>query len=89
VFAFLRHTEKDWAITVVPRLVTRLAPAGRQPTGESAWASNQMLLPKGAPTDWMNVLTGEKLKARTSGRGNSLALAEVFSRFPVALLAAG
>ena len=89
MFAFLRHTEKDWAITVVPRLVTRLAPAGRQPTGESAWASNQMLLPKGAPTDWMNVLTGEKLKARTSGRGNSLALAEVFSRFPVALLAAG
>jgi (1->4)-alpha-D-glucan 1-alpha-D-glucosylmutase len=86
-FAFLRHTERDWAITAVPRLVTRLASAGRLPTGESAWASNQLLLPRGAPPDWVNVLTGEKLKSHASARGNSLALAEVFGRFPVALLA--
>jgi len=89
VFVFLRHKENDWAIAAVPRLVTGLTSAGRLPAGESVWASNALPLPKGAPTDWVNVLTGEKVMARTSRRGNSLALAEVFSRFPVALLAAG
>jgi len=51
----MRHRETDWAMTAVPRLVTLMIPAGRQPTGESVWASN--------------------------------ALPEVFSKFPVVLLA--
>jgi (1->4)-alpha-D-glucan 1-alpha-D-glucosylmutase len=89
VFAFMRHTGKDWAITAVPRLVTRVVPAGRQPTGEDVWASNALRLPNGAPREWVNVLTGEKLTVRASGRGSSLALAEIFGKFPVALLANG
>jgi (1->4)-alpha-D-glucan 1-alpha-D-glucosylmutase len=89
VFAFLRHTEDAWAVTVVPRFVTKLAPPGRPPTGESVWAASALLLPKGAPADWINVLTGERLTARPAKQGRSLPLAEVFGKFPVALLTSG
>lgn len=88
VFAFVRHIGDAWAVTAVPRLVTKLAPAGQPPTGESVWGTSALHLPKEAPTDWVNVLTGEKVHARAPKQGRSLPLAEVFSKFPVALLAA-
>ncbi|MGD0224154.1 MAG: malto-oligosyltrehalose synthase [Terriglobia bacterium] len=89
VLAFVRHTGDAWAVTAVPRLVTKLAPAGRPPIGESIWAAGALHLPKEAPIDWVNILTGEKLQARASKRGRSLPMAEVFSKFPVALLTQG
>ena len=89
VFAFMRHSEKDWVIAAVPCRVTSLTPAGSMPTGENAWQGYSLLLPKGAPPDWVNVLTGEKLKVRAGKRGRALLLAEVFGQFPVALLTAG
>ncbi len=85
--AFVRHKEGHWAVTAVPRFVTKLARAGRPPTGESVWAASALLLPRGAPSDWVNVLTGEKLQARTSKQRRTLPLVEVFNKFPVALLA--
>ena len=87
VLAFVRHKEGHWAVTAVPRFVTKLARAGRPPTGESVWAASALLLPRGAPSDWVNVLTGEKLQARTSKQRRTLPLGEVFNKFPVALLA--
>ena len=44
---------------------------------------------KKAPGDWVNILTGETLQARTSKRGRSLPLAQVLGKFPVALLTQG
>jgi (1->4)-alpha-D-glucan 1-alpha-D-glucosylmutase len=88
VFAFMKHTRDAWAITAVPRLVTKLAPPGRPPTGDSVWAVNALLLPRKAPTDWVNVLTGERLQACALKQRLSLPLAKVFGKFPVALLAA-
>ena len=89
VFAFVRHIGDTWAVTAVPRFVTKLAPAGRPPTGENLWAASALLLPKGAPADWVNVLTGERVKACAAKQGRSLPLAEVFGKFPVALLTSG
>ncbi len=89
VFAFLRRTEDAWVVTAVPRFVTKLAPPGQPPTGEGVWSAGTVILPKGAPTDWVNVLTNESLKVRTSKQGRRLPLAEVFGKFPVALLTSG
>jgi (1->4)-alpha-D-glucan 1-alpha-D-glucosylmutase len=88
VFAFIRHRGDAWAVAAVPRLVTKLAPARRPPTGESVWAAGTLLLPRTAPTNWVNVLTGERLQACASKQRRCLLLADVFSKFPVALLAA-
>jgi len=89
VFAFMRHTKRRWAITAVPRLVTKLVPPGRVPTGESIWAGNVLPLPRKAPVGWVNVLTGERLHAQSANQGHALPLGEVFDRFTVALLRSG
>jgi (1->4)-alpha-D-glucan 1-alpha-D-glucosylmutase len=86
VLAFARNREKSWALTAVPRLVTRLAPAGTAPIGEAVWAGNSIPLPEGAPSEWIHVVTGERIEAQSSKRGKSLSLTEVYKRFPVALL---
>ncbi len=89
VFAFMRHTNGAWAVTAVPRLVSNLVPAGLPPTGERVWAAGALPLPARAPSNWVNVLTGEKLRTSAGKLERSLPLADVFNRFPVALLAAG
>jgi len=44
-------------------------------------------LPAAAPESWQNILTGERLKTSRAADGRkALALADVLSRFPVALL---
>ena len=88
-FAFARHRGETWAVTVVPRCVTKLAPAGQAPTGERVWGASALHLPQETPGDWVNILTGETLQARTSKRGRSLPLAQVLGKFPVALLTQG
>jgi maltooligosyltrehalose synthase len=45
-------------------------------------------LPREAPSDWFNVLTGEKLRAAGAKQKRYLPLAAIFREFPVALLAA-
>jgi len=86
VFAFARRLKRAWAVTVVPRLVTRLVSPGRYPTGENVWAENALALPNHAPSEWLDVLTGESVRSRAADQGNMLPLGKVFSRFPVALL---
>ena len=68
VFAFVRHIGDAWAVTAVPRLVTKLAPAGQPPTGESVWGTSALHLPKEAPTDWVNVLTGKRCRRAHQSR---------------------
>ena len=86
VFAFARRSKRAWAVTAVPRLVTRLVPPGRFPTGQNVWADSALLLLENAPSEWVNVLTGERLRSRASDQGHVLPLGEVFARFPVAVL---
>ena len=86
VFAFARRLKRAWAVTAVPRLITRLVPPGRYPIGESVWADNALSLTNNAPSEWLDVLTGERVRSRAADQGNFLPLGKVFGRFPVALL---
>ncbi len=88
VYAFTRQKENAWAITVVPRLTTQLTSSGKFPSGEGVWASTALRLPADAPRDWVNILTGETVAACASGRQHVLPMAEILSKFPVALLSA-
>jgi (1->4)-alpha-D-glucan 1-alpha-D-glucosylmutase len=80
VFAFLRGGNSGSALVVVPRLLTKLSPdIRRPPLGRDVWGDTRVVLPEAqADGVWRNVFTEEKT--------SSLALAELFQSFPVALL---
>ena len=87
--AFARRHENQWAITLVPRLTTRLAPTGRWPLGEKIWLDTSVELPADAPDTWQNTLTGETLAAHTGHQGHkALAVKDLLQNFPCALLQA-
>ena len=80
VFAFARVHGGQYSITAVPRLVSEMVFDGREPVAE-AWADTALALPGGFPSGWKSVLGGRRIDAR-----QSLPLAQVFDRFPAALL---
>ena len=82
IIAFIRHHENRWAVTAVPRLVTRLASPGKLSLRISAWGEDYLELPANAPASWRNVLTGRTLESPL----RTLRLAEIFSEFPEGLL---
>jgi maltooligosyltrehalose synthase len=49
-------------------------------------ADSALVLLKNAPSESVNVLTGEKVRSRAADQGNLLPLGDVFARFPVAVL---
>ncbi|MGZ7040855.1 MAG: malto-oligosyltrehalose synthase, partial [Thermoanaerobaculia bacterium] len=73
VVAFRRGED---VIVAVPRLFTRIGEPGQLPLGD-VWGG--LTIPTGGGR-WRNVFTKEELS------GDSLALAEVFAKFPVAVL---
>jgi len=90
LFAFARKLGERWAITAVPRRVTRLAAPGEFPVGSKPWGARSMLdLPEEAPHRWRDVLTGELLETVGSARKRALPLHRLFRDFPVAFLSAG
>jgi (1->4)-alpha-D-glucan 1-alpha-D-glucosylmutase len=84
VFAFARRTADRAVLVVVPRLVVGLTSgADRPPLGAEVWGSTQLILPGSTDGEvWVNRLTGEKLTVAGAG----LAVGQVLSHFPVALL---
>jgi (1->4)-alpha-D-glucan 1-alpha-D-glucosylmutase len=87
LLAFVRRAGKTWAVVAVPRLVTRLvADTSRPPLGAEVWQDTRLHLPGVDPgLRWHNVFTGETLAAAEQ-QGLSLAAADIFAHFPVALL---
>jgi len=83
VVAFARNHRKNWAVTVTPRFLVTLVSNGEYPLGTEVWHDTHMLLPKGSPMEWNNMLTGEIV-----GNSNPVRISEVLHRFPVALLLA-
>jgi (1->4)-alpha-D-glucan 1-alpha-D-glucosylmutase len=84
ICTFGRRLGDTWALTIVPRLLTGLVPVGTPPIGRQAWGDDRLLLPKDAPERWRNVFTGEELTSSSPTRG--LAISDILSSFPVALL---
>jgi (1->4)-alpha-D-glucan 1-alpha-D-glucosylmutase len=83
VFAFERTLGERRAVVAVPRLITRLVSGdGGLPLGRAAWGDTALSL--GAGGAMRDVFTG-----RTLAAGRSVAAAQVFEHFPVALLVAG
>ncbi|MCO5177908.1 MAG: hypothetical protein M9890_13205, partial [Thermomicrobiales bacterium] len=87
VVAFARRSGDVWSITVVPRLLAGLAratgfAAPQAPLGAQAWGNTRVLLPNDAPSGWGDVLTGARHEA-----SDTLPLASLLDRFPLAVLA--
>jgi (1->4)-alpha-D-glucan 1-alpha-D-glucosylmutase len=83
VFAFLRCREQTWALTAVPRLLTRLVSKDQWPLGPEVWGETVLHLPAPAVARrFTNVFTGEEIVAASEA---TLPLARLFAHFPVAL----
>lgn len=80
IIAFARQYEGQMAVAIAPRFLTRLIQPGADPLG-AVWQDTQIHLPTGSSTTWRNVLTDQTLQ--TSG---TVAIANAFQHFPVALL---
>lgn len=88
VCAFARRQTGRWLIAAVPRLWAGLDTANDLPLGAAVWRQEQITLPVSAPASWRNLLTGEAVTANHIKAGHkTLLLREMFSSFPVALLA--
>ncbi|HWO40593.1 MAG TPA: malto-oligosyltrehalose synthase [Candidatus Eisenbacteria bacterium] len=85
VYAFERRYERSCALVAVPRLTTKISDP-QNPHGR--WGETILPLASEAPEQWLNVFTGNELRADLGGNGKVLPLAEVFRGFPVALLEA-
>jgi (1->4)-alpha-D-glucan 1-alpha-D-glucosylmutase len=81
VVALARSHHDHWVIACVPRLTVSIARTGRYLTGDE-WGDTVVRLPKGAPPSYVDVLSGEHLRAN---RGR-LEIAQCFSHAPVSVL---
>ncbi|MGA1844918.1 MAG: malto-oligosyltrehalose synthase [bacterium] len=81
VIAFARNHQDAWAISVAPRFLTSLIKEGQCPSGEEVWQDTRLLMPEGAPSSWINAITGERISHH-----GPIPLGAILTRFPVALL---
>jgi (1->4)-alpha-D-glucan 1-alpha-D-glucosylmutase len=81
IVAFAREFQNSWAVTVVPRLLTQVIKEEEHPLGENVWQDTHVILPDDAPSEWLNVITFNKVKLNKKASAG-----EVLKHFPVALL---
>jgi (1->4)-alpha-D-glucan 1-alpha-D-glucosylmutase len=82
LFAFARRTAGDEVIACVPRMVASLVPeAAGPPIGAGVWTDTRVEV-GGGPRSLRNAFTGETIEAADG----TIAAAQLFERFPVALL---
>jgi (1->4)-alpha-D-glucan 1-alpha-D-glucosylmutase len=88
VCGFARKRNNKAVLVVVPRLMTQVLHFSVEvPLGEKVWGKTGILLPDEISGNiFKNVLTGEKVRVTRSSDKRVLALADVFSCFPVAML---
>ena len=72
IFAFARAQQRDWVVTVVPRLAARI----------EHWGDTAVALPPDAPERWRDAL----LSSAHAARGRRLPVSELFGGIPAALL---
>jgi (1->4)-alpha-D-glucan 1-alpha-D-glucosylmutase len=87
VCAFARTHADEQVVIAVPRLLARLTENGA-PLGYPVWGDGRVVLPVGGGDRvYRNLFTGEVIEATDPGEAHrTLALAAVFSGFPVAVL---
>jgi (1->4)-alpha-D-glucan 1-alpha-D-glucosylmutase len=87
ICAFARRFGRLWTLVVVPRLAARFTPPGEFPLGREIWGGTILMMPKGAPKQWLDVLTEQTCGAVPKSHGQVLPIGNVLKTFPVALLA--
>jgi (1->4)-alpha-D-glucan 1-alpha-D-glucosylmutase len=84
VVAFLRGNAEQSVLVVAPRFPARLVAEGEWPFGEKVWGDTTLSLPaEAAGKTWRDIFTGTRLRT-----GNRVSLAQLLTRFPVAVLVA-
>jgi (1->4)-alpha-D-glucan 1-alpha-D-glucosylmutase len=84
VCAFARRYQDSWAVTVVPRFASGITTTGKFPMG-NLWRDTAIQLPRGAPSDWRNILSTDPIVRRTGPSAVSLPLRDILQHFPIAL----
>ncbi|HEY7329104.1 MAG TPA: malto-oligosyltrehalose synthase [Gemmataceae bacterium] len=88
VFSFIRRHHDRAVLAAAPRLIAKLLPDFKGvPLGSKIWGETMLPLPEELGNRiWRSVFTGETLKAVSHQGRPTLPAAQVFARFPVALL---
>ena len=88
VCGFARQRDNKAVLVIVPRFMTQVSHFTVEvPFGEKVWGKTGILLPDEISGNiFKNVLTGERVKVIRRAGKRVLALADVFSCFPVAML---
>jgi (1->4)-alpha-D-glucan 1-alpha-D-glucosylmutase len=85
VIAFQRAAAGETAITVAPRLLTRLSAEGAPPLGD-VWGDTALLLRDPPGTRYRDAFTALEFAAEERNGAVVLPLADLFRTLPVALL---
>ncbi|MGA1824516.1 MAG: malto-oligosyltrehalose synthase [bacterium] len=81
VIAFARHDKEQWALTVAPRFLTKVVREGEYPLGERVWKDTALIMPKGAPSSFLNAITDNHLHCE-----GQCMVGKILEHFPVGLL---
>lgn len=81
ILAFARTYDKETAITVIPRFLSRVVQPGQFPVGEEVWGDTMIEIPNGSQSDWHETITDHIIPA-----GDSIPVGLILQQFPVALL---
>jgi (1->4)-alpha-D-glucan 1-alpha-D-glucosylmutase len=86
VIAYARALGSRRIVVVAPRLALRLSGGRQEPPLGAVWEDTSLALPPAANGHYRNLLTGERVVAVKRAADSALPLADVFQRFPLALL---
>jgi (1->4)-alpha-D-glucan 1-alpha-D-glucosylmutase len=86
VFAFARVAGGRAALTIVPRLVSSLVPDASPPIGRRVWGDTRIALTGIPGSRFRDAFTGAGVDAEASDGAACLAVGDVLSQFPVAVL---
>ena len=85
---FARRRLGEWVIVAIGRGLAEVSGHRLVPPVGACWGERRIRLPRGAPEAWHDVLTGRRMRVEPSPTGPQLRLAELFARWPFAVLAA-
>jgi (1->4)-alpha-D-glucan 1-alpha-D-glucosylmutase len=87
VFAYARICDGDVCIVIVPRWAAKLMQgATNLPLGAEVWGDTKVVLGAAAKASFRDAFSARELRSEGEGEGQSLRVAEVLSKFPVAVL---
>lgn len=86
LLAFARKDQNDFAVIVVPRLITRLLDPTLNPSLDDVWADTWLELPENAPRQYRELFSRCKVTAEPVGDNLQLCVHDPLTLFPIAVL---